>query len=214
MVNDMDSFDISKIPKCRNYNINHLINLLTVLPPPEGEHPFILWMLVELKAEVESCYSGHSGSREDSLKHHMRFIEIILHPDLARDWKECNMNKNRQVLDAECSHSEQCQTNDHLISVLTKATEMYNDPILTLTTQVFADWGAPFDVAVTLHPVGEEHCMSLSKRSILIAMERWTRLEGISMRVVKGLDLILVPLRLMSNPKITSTHIWLSKMAK
>ena len=85
-------------------------------------------MLEELKAEVESHYSGHSDSREASLNRHMQFVQIILHPDLARDWKERNMNKNRQVLDAECSHSEQCQTNDHLISVWTKATKMYMNP--------------------------------------------------------------------------------------
>lgn len=34
---------------------------------------------------------------------------------------------------------------------------MYNDPTLTLKSRVFAISGPPFDVVVTLHPIGEKH---------------------------------------------------------
>ncbi|KAL3778894.1 hypothetical protein ACHAWO_007860 [Cyclotella atomus] len=95
MVDDVDFVDITKIPRCRNYTINQLIQLLIASPPPAREHGFILRMLDHLREEVESHFSGHSGSRVAALNRHMRFIEVIVHPDLARDWKERNMQKNR-----------------------------------------------------------------------------------------------------------------------
>lgn len=106
---------------------------------------------------MESHYSGHLGIREASLNCHMQHVEVIMHPDLARDWEEHNMNKKRRVLDAAYSHLKQCQTIDHLISVWTKASKMYNNPNVTLDSQVFSSWGTPFDKV--RDPISQEHHM-------------------------------------------------------
>ena len=212
----VDGVDITMLPKCKHHKIGTLIELLKTSPPPPREHCFILQMLDALRAEVATHYSGHSGTREASLNRNMRYVEVIMHPDLARDWKERNMSKNRIVRDAECSHSEQCETNDHLISVWTKASLMFNDPNITLYSRVFADCGPPFNRVITLHPVGEEHHMqpeTFQKKYTSLAVGRWTRYKASSMQVVREKDLMqVVLLRILSVRMQISTHIWLFKM--
>lgn len=149
--------EVDELPRCKNYTIKQTIALLQASPPPEHEHSFILSKLDDLRHEVDEHYSGNSHAAEASLNRHMRFVEVILHPDIARDWRERNMQKSRPVLDAECSHSSQCETNDHLITVWVKATKLYNDATLVLKSRVFADYGPPFDEEHIIHPVGEAH---------------------------------------------------------
>jgi hypothetical protein len=148
-----------EMPRCKHWTINSIIEHLQVqaYPPPIDERDFILGSLVELRNEVEAHYCGVSHAADAALNRHMRFVEVILHPSIARDWRERNMQKNRQVLDATCSHSSQLQTNEQLISVWIKATKLYNDPTLILHSRVFSDFGDPFDEQHTLHPVGEGH---------------------------------------------------------
>jgi hypothetical protein len=89
----------------------------------------------------------------------MRFIEVLMDPSIKRDWLERGMQKNRAVLDAQCGHSEQCKTNDHLTSFWEKAVLLYNDPQKSYKSRIYLTYGKPFDKSVTIHPVGEDYHM-------------------------------------------------------
>ena len=143
------------LPKPSNYSIPTMIRLLRANPPPVSEHQFILAQLQELRESIISHYSGHSGTAGAALNRDMRKIEVLFHPSHAKDWKERNWQKNRQVLCAEASNSEQCETNDDLISVYVKAANLYNSD-QALKSRAFVEYGKPLDVSRKLHPVGEE----------------------------------------------------------
>jgi hypothetical protein len=89
----------------------------------------------------------------------MRFIEVLMDPSIKRDWLERGMQKNRAVIDAECNHSAQCETNDHLTSFWNKAVLLYNDQQKSYKSRVYLHYGKPFDKSVTIHPVGQEYHM-------------------------------------------------------
>ena len=69
------------------------------------------------------------------------------------------MQKNCPVIDAQCSHSEQCKTNDHLTSFWDKAVLLYNDQKKSYKSRVYLHYGKLFDTSVMIHPVGEEYHM-------------------------------------------------------
>ena len=123
--------DPSNLPRPANRNINQLVKSLLDLPPDESEHEFIVSAIEQLKLDMERHFQSHSGTAEAALNRNMRFVEVIMDPSIRREWLERGMQKNRQVLDATCGHSEQCATNDHLKTFWEKAVTLYNDPSIS-----------------------------------------------------------------------------------
>ena len=157
----------SSLPQPAAHSIKTLVNKLLEKPPPPSEHDFILSAIDHLKEDMRRHFQSHSGTAEASLNRWMRFIEVLMDPSIKRDWLERGMQKNRPVIDAECSHSAQCQTNDHLTSFWDKAVLLYNDKEKSYKSRVYLDYGKPFDKSVTIHPVGQEYHMqadSLKKK--------------------------------------------------
>jgi hypothetical protein len=69
------------------------------------------------------------------------------------------MQKSRPLLDAQCGHSKQCQTNNHLLEFWQQAAQLYNDPNISYSSRVFLEYGKPFDKSVTILPVGDDYHM-------------------------------------------------------
>jgi hypothetical protein len=157
----------SSLPQPAAHSIKTLVSKLLEKPPPPLEHEFIMCAIDHLKEDMRRHFQSHSGTAEASLNRWMRFIEVLMDPSIKRDWLERGMQKNRLVIDAECSHSEQCQMNEHLTSFWDKAILLYNDKEKSYKSRVYLDYGKPFDKSVTIHPVGEEYHMqadSLKKK--------------------------------------------------
>ena len=98
-------------------------------------------------------FQSHSGTAEASLNRWMRYIEVLMDPSIKRDWLERGMQKNCAVIDAECNHSAQCETNDHLTSFWNKAVLLYDDQQKSYKSRVYLHYDKPFDKSVTIHPM-------------------------------------------------------------
>ena len=69
------------------------------------------------------------------------------------------MQKSRPLLDAQCGHSKQCQTNNHLLEFWQQAAQLYNDPNISYSSRVFLEYGKPFDKSVTILQGGDNYHM-------------------------------------------------------
>ncbi len=147
---------LSSLPQPASHSIKTLVKKLLESPPPEDEYEFIVGVIEFLRDNMHRHFQSHSGTAEASLNRNMHFIEVLMDPSIKQDWLERGMQKNRLVLDAQCGHSEQCETNNHLHSFWDKATVLYNDPKKSYKSRVFTAYGRPYDKSVTIHPVGED----------------------------------------------------------
>ena len=143
------------LPQPKNHTIPMLISWLEQNQPPQSEHEFIVRKMTKLLQSLHDHFMSHSCTAESALNRAQRYIEVLMDRDLRKDWEERDMQKNRQVLEAECHHSEQCQTNEHLKSFWDKASELYNNPEKAYTSRVFplVKYGKPFHEAKEIIPV-------------------------------------------------------------
>lgn len=134
------------------HSIKTLVKKLMENPPPESEHEFIVSAIQFLRENIHRHFTA-----EAQLKRNMHFIEVPMDPSIEQDWLERGgMQKNRQVLDAQSGHSEQCGSYNHLYSFWDKAAGLYNNPDKSYKSHVYTAYGKPFDKSVTITPVGED----------------------------------------------------------